>query len=1049
MSGRPDTPLQSLLNRILFRYRLALSFLTGFLFIQLLVKLLYLLKARLETEVVLEIEIPAQPSTPAAESLLLDTAPPEVVPGFPVVEAELSFEVAVTVEVGPAVPDIYTPLPPELVLESGEPMLTADGKILRYQFNWQNPVLRERIYPFRKEKLLDFLLYFTEIDLVQDFKARGMADPSIQAKIDQSKAAMAARRREITNRFTAELAKKKVADVWFGKVTGATPKTERFRQTYYIDQKLNRLHDKLDTLIDRKTTLLKRIAWWPSDLHRQEEINQQVSKLEMEEIAPLQAQLEDWKNFRELFNQMEALPGDEVTVQDVLRWELNQKKEAWVRLEQDQLLKEILLWINRQPDRFPEWLVYMVVHFSGMRYMSAHGSFADPRLLLETFEREDLDDEVKSLTGVSLMQACKDAIQRLLTRTAAATPQQKLLLDRLVQRLNLPDRNALLEVCTTETIEGIQKLPDDNACLQALVQYRQKLWNQAQRDRSRSPMPDWVWAEVCKYTPLRLQSSDPDWEAVSPERSKYQHNQWRTILANWEKKDITAWRRKHHESLELVVTRSVCNEIAEQIQNLRGLAPVAGLTARPVWYARQQAKDPLRAYLRQAPVESDFKPGASILWLEWVENQPNAWQVAHPLKGYSIIPGDPQASSPAAGPKKEISKKALARQKAEGQGWSYQVESNAYSRLRPLPSREEMRKQGKSEKQIAEALAQRKATGNYESEYLRWSHEATVVDVVEMIDGRYVMTFETGKIGLRLRSLGSLMGNPNVFVGYVPHANLSPEMDYKLMNMLRLERILPGVALPADLRPKRIVEQTAALARPEAVARPAAELPLRSVVIIHSEPGEKTRRQIRTFKIADSDEQQRFCMLPVVPRVLIPHGSQVSVSRENSREAVDGVFNGSDGHYLRVVKCPDNILAEGLFIKKIQTADASPGKWVTCAPNVAKTICFQFSGFDNQGKSIIIPLEGDDRIAIPRGMKLFVSTIHKDSEQDPGNGIIIGPGKAEFYVILDYRELLEISASAETTANADRPIRLNGDPTGCYVLKREVVDTTAPDDEDD
>ena len=89
-----------------------------------------------------------------------------------------------------------------------------------------------------------------------------------------------------------------------------------------------------------------------------------------------------------------------------------------------------------------------------------------------------------------------------------------------------------------------------------------------------------------------------------------------------------------------------------------------------------------------------------------------------------------------------------------------------------------------------------------------------------MIDGKYVLTFETGKIGIIKRRLSDLVNNPMVFVGYVPHLDSLPDrpglmaskmvdvqrwkqsMETKLIHMLDWSRILPGVALPPRIRPK-------------------------------------------------------------------------------------------------------------------------------------------------------------------------------------------------------------------------------------------------------
>jgi len=230
--------------------------------------------------------------------------------------------------------------------------------------------------------------------------------------------------------------------------------------------------------------------------------------------------------------------------------------------------------------------------------------------------------------------------------------------------------------------------------------------------------------------------------------------------------------------------------------------------------------------------------------------------------------------------------------------------------------------------------------------------------------------------------------------------------------------------------------------------QPITVVPQRAVVVVHDEQG-KSKGHIKAYKIKERDNQNRLKMEQVLPWILIPHGAQVFVSKENSKDAVNGVFNGSDGPYLKVTKCPDNVLAEGFYIQKVQTADASPGKWVEIAPGLGSSVCNQYTGLDAKGKPIIIPIEGDERVLIPPKMKLFVSTVHKESDKDTGDGTIIGTGMAEFFVILDYREAPESDDLNAQTPQASNLKKYRGDPTGFYIVKREAVNTTAPIDEDD
>ena len=58
-----------------------------------------------------------------------------------------------------------------------------------------------------------------------------------------------------------------------------------------------------------------------------------------------------------------------------------------------ELLEEVVQRFLKQPQRYPLWLQYMVIHFSGMRYQSAHGSWADPKDLLANLRTTAIEKE--------------------------------------------------------------------------------------------------------------------------------------------------------------------------------------------------------------------------------------------------------------------------------------------------------------------------------------------------------------------------------------------------------------------------------------------------------------------------------------------------------------------------------------------------------------------------------------------------------------------------------------------------------------------------------
>ena len=72
----------------------------------------------------------------------------------------------------------------------------------------------------------------------------------------------------------------------------------------------------------------------------------------------------------------------------------------------------------------------------------------------------------------------------------------------------------------------------------------------------------------------------------------------------------------------------------------------------------------------------------------------------------------------------------------------------------------------------------------YKTQYLNWYHEAQVVEVDE--PRKRVITFETNPIGLRKRTLASVLNAWSVYIGYAPSGAEPADLDKNL------EDILPG-----------------------------------------------------------------------------------------------------------------------------------------------------------------------------------------------------------------------------------------------------------------
>jgi DNA-binding CsgD family transcriptional regulator len=667
-----------------------------------------------------------------------------------------------------------------------------------YHFQWQNPVLRETIYPFRMRKLLDVLLYYYEIDLWRRM-GKAPVDPQIAAELTRERA-----------RLSSQLAQAKAGKEQIGPALKELQLKHReklnSREVRELVYKKANLQAKLAGMQGQMNITKRRVEWYAQfapdhpyyDKYRKEyelaqipyqqtlaEIkaaeqayNAHVAAFEAEaktlaeKDAALTAQI---AQLTENLNKLPPLERENiVTPRAAVRW-LVQKKEAELsRLDHDALLKKVLEEFDRRPKDFPKWLQYMIVHFSGMRYQSAHGSWADPKDLLESLKVEELTLKNRSASKEQLEQEARQAQQALekrrqdlLGRKAAEKNPRVIAeidreaggIDRQIGLLNNPytRQRAVLDSQIAEALEVIRNLSEAEILNSLKAMQKQ--------------FPDWMWKEIVSRTPLRLEAKEANWETLTPEETKlrwdWNNQRWRSIMDAWERKDITAWRSQHERTLSLVVTRAVCNEVAEHIQHLRGLVPAGGLTAKPVWYLNQQKAIPGKAYFKRPASITDLKPGASILFLGWVTTQPNAWQVAPPITGADVLPASARSTT--------VNRSNIV--KGQGDSWKYGMEGNTFVRsCQPMIS------------QVVNPPKVKTVKGPVIKEWLRWTHEATVVGVADMADGTYVLTFETGQIGINLRPLSQILNRWDIFVGYCPPADADPE---GLDEMLDRAKVLP------------------------------------------------------------------------------------------------------------------------------------------------------------------------------------------------------------------------------------------------------------------
>ena len=460
-----------------------------------------------------------------------------------------------------------------------------------------------------------------------------------------------------------------------------------------------------------------------------------------------------------------------------VRWVLHKYKESLKTKAHKELLTLVINQFKAQPARYPPWLQYMVIHFSGMRYKSAHGSWASPIKLLKILKQKELKERIDAMpekTIIAYADKAKTVMQEqhrdLIKQQAGASRQDRKRIRRQIYQISKKlnkfqgtkrqRRRAVLAYETAAAIKRVEGLTDAQA-LGILKTLKDKKW-----------MPWWFWRQIVRRTRLRLDVTERDWDQMTKaEKKEYysrksENRRWKAILKKWKEKTITSWRKKLYSDSSLIAIRAVCNEVAEHAQQARGVKPKGGLTRKVSWYQQQETRGlklpsmKIPPFFKRAPKVSDFKPGASIFWLKWRTSSRKKIHndsIARPLSGIDFTTDDGR-----------VMRRGRRIYEPKGSGWTYHVvDFNG----RPAYLR--------TSRGMCPAQLTLPGTPNALKQWLVWTHEAMVVEVPSKGPKR-VITFETGKIGLRVRRLKHLENKTDIFVGYVPARATPPGVMKRL-----------------------------------------------------------------------------------------------------------------------------------------------------------------------------------------------------------------------------------------------------------------------------
>ena len=680
-------------------------------------------------------------------------------------------------------------------------------------FQWQNEFLLKTIYPMRLNKLRDFLVYYKEVDLWAEYKNKDIS--TLKADVAEYEQGMENARIADFKMYSSLRDYFMLPDVkgYFIKYkpieeeamaliqknhalfVASWPKDIRGERTFILSR-IESFKTQLGFLNDRLRFLQRQREGMVAEHPNRAKVETEF-KLKKESALPMVLEeMEKLRQFEETYNKIEGPklewykltkadpnyktteseflvnydPKVSVTAKDIVRLKVEQYAKTLESKNQYQLLADIRARFEKEPKRFPLWLQYMVVHFSGMRYKSAHGSWADPKDVLIRLRVDEVKKAQAKLTDADVAAKCAEKITQYegaaSNKPALAKALEKAWKDKVAMHMQGVKANG-----PKTKRAGLAALVEEEARYEFMSMTTEQAL--AKLEAMKSQIPAWAWKMIVMLTSLRVNHvTDVNWETFTPEDDKirFADMTYYPIFSKWASDNIGMWRPEHGRTQEIIVTRAVCNETAEHAQHIRGHLPPGGLTDNAARYVKLAAEKAPGAYFIHATGAEHYTQGASIFWLRYVNSEPSQWQIPKPTQdsnGVGLVsaeflgkrqqPKGGKNAPPAAAP------------------WEYK--GGGMTRTRTILDAEK-----------------KKVTQN---QWLRWIHEATVIEVTDTADGTYVYTFETSLpddfrgtscLGIFRNSLrwnlsdGDEDNYNRSFVGYAPEGQVPLEHMKMLMD---------------------------------------------------------------------------------------------------------------------------------------------------------------------------------------------------------------------------------------------------------------------------
>ncbi|MBL8099730.1 MAG: hypothetical protein JNK81_11145 [Anaerolineales bacterium] len=277
-------------------------------------------------------------------------------------------------------------------------------------FQWQNEFICKTVYQMREVKLRDFLTHYQEVDVWSNYKGKELSalseDVYAYKKSWETKATKAYQEyKSLLKYFMTESVRSNYSkflpidelemtniDNLHVTIIQSWPHDIR-NERLTVEEFVKRWEMHRDEILDWIQTRERRhqsmdpahpkYAEEGKELEQEKNITLPMAEQELSHLRDflrtydkIEERKREWfdlsttdQNFKTPEEEFltKFPPKQEVTVQDLAHWSVEEYKISLVGKNQFELLDFIKQRFDRNPQRYPLWLQYMVVHFSGMR----------------------------------------------------------------------------------------------------------------------------------------------------------------------------------------------------------------------------------------------------------------------------------------------------------------------------------------------------------------------------------------------------------------------------------------------------------------------------------------------------------------------------------------------------------------------------------------------------------------------------------------------------------------------------------------------------------